>query len=154
MERISEELRKLIESKESLKIVSTQNREGIINSAPKGSLEISGEGELTYVEVLESSSSYRNVIYSIWFDKEVSVLVIGENKETYLIHGLVKKVLTSGREYESYYRRWKEARGFDIAAVVRLTVKEVKDLNLSKGIARQKEEHPFFQHYDSIAIEQ
>lgn len=153
MSLINEELKNLIADKNSLKIVSNQNREGLINSAPKGSLEVSGEDEITYVEILESSSSYRNTVYSIWFDKEVTVLVVGEQKETYLLHTKVKKILTCGTEFEEYYRKYKDLRGFDIAGVVKLTVENVKDLNLAKLIELQKEEHPFFSHYDSRAIE-
>ena len=109
MSILNEELKNLIENKNSIKVVSTQDKEGVINSAPKGSLQISADDELTYVEVLESSKSYSNVVYSIWFDKKVSVLVVGENKEAYLIHGHVKKILTCGREYEEYYRKYQEA---------------------------------------------
>ena len=152
MSKLNEELKSLIENKNSIKVVSTQDKEGVINSAPKGSLQISADDELTYVEILESSKSYSNVVYSIWFDKKVSVLVVGENKETYLIHGHVKKILTCGREYEEYYRKYQEARGFDIAAAVKLTVEDVQDLNLAKGIEKQKKEHPFFSHYDSLAV--
>ena len=152
MSKLNEELKSLIENKNSIKVVSTQDKEGVINSAPKGSLQISADDELTYVEILESSKSYSNIVYSIWFDKKVSVLVVGENKETYLIHGHVKKILTCGREYEEYYRKYQEARGFDIAAAVKLTVEDVQDLNLAKGIEKQKKEHPFFSHYDSLAV--
>ena len=149
---LNEELIGLIGNKNSIKIVSSLDKEGVINSAPKGSLEISADNELTYVEVLESSKSYSNIVYSIWFDKAVSVLVVGENREAYLIHGHVKKILACGREYEEYYRRYQEARGFDIAAAVKLSVDDVQDLNLAKGIERQKKEHPFFSHYDSLAV--
>lgn len=152
MSLINEELKKLIEDKNTIKVVSSQNREGIINSAPKGSLEISGDNELTYVEVLESSKSYRNIVYSIWYDKKVSVLVVGADRETYLIHGHVKKILTCGSEYEEYYKRYQEARGFDIAAAVKLEIETVDNLNLAEKIKKQKEEHPFFTHYDSISI--
>ena len=152
MSKINEELKKLIENKNSIKVVSTQDKEGVINSAPKGSLQISSDDELTYVEVLEASKSYSNAVYSIWFDKKVSVLVIGEDKESYLIHGSIKRILTCGQEYEEYYRKYQEAKGFDIAAVVKISVEDIHDLNLAKGIERQKKEHPFFSHYDSLAV--
>ena len=152
MSEINEELKRLIEDRESIKVVSSLNREGIINSAPKGSLEISGEDELTYVEILESSKSYRNIVYSIWFDKIISVLIVGKDRETYQIHGSVKKILTCGAEYEEYYKKYQNARGFDIAAVVKIKIQDINDLNLAKGIEKQKKEHPFFSHYDSISI--
>ena len=152
MSIISNELKKLIEKKNSIKVVSSQDKEGVINSAPKGSLQVSADDELTYVEVLESSKSYSNAVYSIWFDKKVTVLVIGEDKESFLIHGCIKKILTCGREYEAYYSKYQEAKGFDIAAVVKIKVEDVQDLNLAKGIERQKKEHPFFSHYDSLAV--
>lgn len=152
MSKISEEVKKIIQNKNSIKVVSSQDKEGVINSAPKGSLQVSEDDELTYVEVLESSKSYSNAVYSIWFDKKISVLVVGEDRESYLIHGHVKKILTCGREYEEYYRKYQEAKGFDIAGVVKISVEDVQDLNLAKAIERQKKEHPFFSHYDSLAV--
>lgn len=149
---ISNELIELIKEKSTLKIVSSQNKDGEINAVPKGSLEVTGENELTYVEILESSNSYKNIVYSIWFDKPVSVTIVGDNKETYILHGRVQRVLTCGREFENYYKKYKDARGFDIAAAVKLDIKSVRKLDLSKLIDDQKQEHPFFSHYDSLAL--
>ena len=147
---ISQALKELIADKETLKIVSNQNADGIINSTPKGSLEVTGENELTYVEILESSRSYKNSVYSIWFDKPVSVLIIGKNRETWLLQGKIQRILTCGSAFEEYYRCYKK-RDFDIAAAVRIDVTEIRELKLSDLIAKQKEEHPFFSHYDSLS---
>ena len=149
---INNKLKALFEDKETIKIVSNQGEDGVINSTPKGSLEITGEEELSYVEILESSRSYKNSVYSIWFDKPVSVLIIGKNRETFLLTASIERIHTCGELFEKYYSRYKEIRGFDIAGVVRLKITEIRELDLTALIEQQKVEHPFFVHYDSIAI--
>ena len=56
------------------------------------------------------------------------------------------------RQNPQAYKKYQEARGFDIAAAVRIVADDVIDLNLAKAIEKQKAEHPFFSHYDSIAV--
>ncbi|MBE5916166.1 MAG: hypothetical protein E7273_04915 [Pseudobutyrivibrio ruminis] len=147
---LNEVIKELISDKESLKIVASQNKEGVINAVPKGSVEVTGNNEITYVEILESGNSYKNIVYSIWFNKPVSITIIGKNKETYLLSGHVQRVLTCGTEYENYYRKYKETKGFDIAAAVKIDIDSVLDLNINELIDKQRKEHPFYIHYDSI----
>ncbi len=85
-------------------------------------------GELQYAELFEASRSYRNVTASLWFDKKVSVLILGPNREAYEVRGSVRRILIAGRKFEQVYRKLREEKGFDIAAVVTITPEEVEDL--------------------------
>ena len=55
---------------------------------------------LKYIELFESSQSYKNVTGSIRYDKKVSIAVYGENKESYAIIGKPQRINIAGREYE------------------------------------------------------
>ncbi|MCL1967157.1 MAG: hypothetical protein FWF67_04680 [Fibromonadales bacterium] len=154
MEELLQQVRDIVADSGSLKIVSTLNENGTIHSAPKGSLKVNEAGQLEYVEVLESSSSYKNVVRSLWFDKKVTVLVIGVDKRSYEITGNIKRILTSGRHFENAYKAILEKRGFGIAAVIQIDVESVADLDISKGIERQKREHFFFTHLDRLAVQE
>jgi hypothetical protein len=138
----------------SLKIVSTLNENGTIHSTPKGTLTVNASGQLEYTEVLESSSSYKNVVRSLWFDKKVTVLVIGIDRRAYEITGNIKRILTAGRYFENTYNAFLEKRGHGIAAVVQINVESIIDLDISKGIERQEREHFFFTHLDRLAVQE
>lgn len=137
----------------SLKIVSALNGDGTIHSAPKGTLTVNAAGQLEYLEVLESSASYKNVVRSLWFDKKVTVLVIGSDRKAYEIVGTVRRILTAGRQYEDAYKTFLEKRGHGIAAVIQIDIESVSDMAVSNGMERQEREHFFFTHLDRLAVQ-
>jgi len=137
----------------SVKVVSALNDDGTIHSAPKGTLTVNAAGQLEYWEVLESSASYRNVVRCIWFDKKVTVLVIGSDKKTFEIVGTVKRILTAGRQFEDAYNAFLERRGRGIAAIIQIDIESITDLAISRGIERQEREHFFFTHLDRLAVQ-
>jgi len=154
MEELLQRVRDTVANSGSLKIVSTLNENGTIHSAPKGTLKVNASGQFEYTEVLESSSSYKNVVRSLWFDKKVTVLVIGIDKRSYEIVGNIKRILTAGRYFEDAYKAFLEKRGRGIAAVIQIDVESVTDLDISKGIERQEREHFFFTHLDRLAVQE
>jgi len=154
MDELLQQVQNIVADSSSLKIVSALNENGTIHSAPKGSLKVNASGQLEYIEVLESSSSYKNVIRSLWFDKKVTVLVISADKRTYEIIGNVKRILTSGRYFEDAYNSFLEKRGRGIAAVIQIEVESINDLDISKRIERQEREHFFFTHLDRLAVQE
>jgi len=154
MEELLQQVKNIVADSGSLKIVSTLNENGSIHSAPKGSLKVNAAGQLEYVEVLESSSSYKNVVRSLWFDKKVTVLVIGAEKRSYEITGNIKRILTSGRYFENSYNAILEKIGHGIAAVIQIDIESVNDFDISKRIERQEREHFFFTHLDRLAVQE
>jgi len=154
MEELLQQVQSIVADPGSLKIVSALNENGTIHSAPKGSLKVNAAGQLEYIEVLESSSSYKNVIRSLWFDKKVSVLVIGADKRSYEITGNVKRILTAGRYFENAYSTILEKRGHGIAAVIQIDIESITDFDISKRIERQEREHFFFTHLDRFAVQE
>jgi len=154
MNELLKQVQDIVADSGSLKIVSTLNENGTIHSAPKGTLKVNASWQLEYIEVLESSSSYKNVVRSLWFDKKVTVLVIGTDKRSYEIIGNIKRILTAGRHFEDAYKAFLEKRGHGIAAVIQIDVESITDLDISKGIERQEREHFFFTHLDRFTVQE
>jgi hypothetical protein len=136
-----------------VKVVSTLNENGTIHSAPKGTLTVNAAGQLEYLEVLESSASYKNTVRSLWFDKKVTVLIVGSDRKAFEIVGTVKRILVAGQQYEDAYNAFLERKGFGIAAIIQIDIDSVTDLDISIGIERQKREHFFFTHLDRLAVQ-
>jgi hypothetical protein len=146
-----EAITRLLNDPDSVKIVTAIGPDGIPHSAPKGTLRIDEEENIEYVEILESSKSYRNATYSLWFDKKVAVLVIGPKREVYEITGVVRTILVAGRKFEEVYKRLEASRGFDISAVVTIVPESVENLSPAEKIAEQEKHHFFYRHLDRIA---
>jgi len=154
MEELLQQVQSIVADSGSLKIVSTLNENGSIHSVPKGTLKVNASGQLEYAEVLESSSSYKNVVRSLWFDKKVTVLVIGADKRSYEITGNIKRILTCGRYFEDAYKAFLEKRGHGIAAVIQIDIESVINSDISKRFERQEQEHFFFTHLDRLAVQE
>ncbi len=67
------------------------------------------------------------------------------------MRGSVRRILIAGRKFEQVYRKLREEKGFDIAAVVTITPEEVEDLRPEKKFEEQERDHFFFKHLDRIA---
>jgi len=153
MAELLRQVQDVVADPNSLKVVSTLNGDGTIHSAPKGTLTVNAAGQLEYLEVLEASRSYQNTVRCIWFDKKVTVLVIGSDKKAFEIVGTVRRILTAGRQFEDAYNTFLERRGRGISAVIQIDIESITDLDIAKGIERQEREHFFFTHLDRLAVQ-
>lgn len=142
----------IINAPKTIKIVGTVSIDGQPHTAAKQSLRLNSSGELEYVELLESSQSYRNITAAIWFNKKVSVTVFSETGECYEIIGRPDRILVAGREYEQAYIRYLDEKGYDIAAVVRIVPEKVNNLSSRQKQDEQNRSHLFYHHLDRLAI--
>lgn len=145
------DIRNIVNDPKSLKVVGTVGADGIPHMAVKQTLHINEEGTIEYVELFEASLSYKNITGSIWFDKKVSVLVYGENKENYEIIGKLDRILVAGREYEAVYKRILEEKGYDIAAVVTIIPERIKNQSPKDRFEEQENTRLFYKHLDRLS---
>lgn len=147
------DIREIVNSPKSVKVVGTVGADSIPHTAVKQTLHINEEGNIEYVELFESSLSYKNITGSIWFDKKVSVLVYGENKESYEIIGKVDHILVAGREYEAVYAKILEEKGYDIAAVITIIPERVENQSPKDKFEEQENTRLFYKHLDRLSKE-
>lgn len=145
------DIKSIVNDPKTLKVVGTVGVNGNPHTAVKQSLHINEEGNIEYIELLESSESYKNITGSIWFDKKVSVLVYGENKENYEILGTVDHILVAGRDYEAAYTKALEEKGYDIAAVITIIPEQVDNKSPKDKFEEQENTRLFYKHLDRLS---
>ncbi|MBN7773976.1 hypothetical protein [Clostridium aminobutyricum] len=149
---LTKEISDLINDPNSIKIVSTVDREGVPHTVIKQSLYVAEDGRIKYLELLESSHTYKNFTSSLWYSHKVSVSVLGGNKFSYQIKGIPAKILISGPEFESNYKRIREKLGdVDLAAICVIEPVEVTDETFSVRYAEQENTRPYFKHLDRLS---
>ncbi|WP_054749851.1 pyridoxamine 5'-phosphate oxidase family protein [Ruminiclostridium josui] len=102
---INNEIRELLRDKQTLKVLASVDKTGKPHVAFKGSIDVDEDGNLYYLEVLESSQTNKNLTNSIWFDKYVAINIFGANKKSYQIKGIPVKLHISGPLFEEKYKQ-------------------------------------------------
>jgi hypothetical protein len=149
---LSEEIRNAFADPASVKVLASISREGIPHVVPKGSLSVTEDGQIEYLELLESSTTNRNLIYSLWFEKEVAITVVTKERKAYQIKGIPVKTLVSGGEYEKAYIRAQERnKENDLAAVYYIEPVEVVEESYLKRKEEEEKKHPLYIHIDRLA---
>lgn len=149
---LNEKVVDAINDPKSIKVLASVDRHGVIHNVCKGSVLATDDGWLKYWELLESSQTNKNVTYALWFDKEIAINVITEDRRSYQIKGIPRKNLNAGREYEENYIKAQEKnKDNDLAAVYYIEPTYVKEESYSVRLEEEREKHPLYMHLDRVA---
>lgn len=149
---IKNEVVELFNTQGTVKVLVTLDESGQPHAVVKNSLRFSGDGKLFYLELLESSKSYRNFTRSLWFNQKVTVSAAGENGASYQVKGVPEKILISGPVFEKHYRDIREKPGdVDLAAVCVINPEEVINETFKLRFEEQENRQPVFRHLDRLA---
>ncbi|NJD53961.1 MAG: pyridoxamine 5'-phosphate oxidase family protein [Candidatus Methanoperedens sp.] len=148
----SKEVIDLIKDSETVKIIATTDENGNPHAVLRESLTILDDGTLAYGEPFESSHANSNILESLWFNKDVSVLVHGKNGVSYQIKGRPARYVINGPLYEQFYLNEIETQNSyaDLAGVWLITPKEIQNETYSVKREEEIKKHPHFQHLDRI----
>ncbi len=146
--------REIIESFNSpntLKVIATTNDKGIPHVAFKDSISINENGEIVLCEIIDSSVTNKNLVYSIWFNRKVSINILGIDKKSYLIEGIPVRAIISGKEFQRYYLYMQRKYGnIDLSTVWIIQPQLIKEETLEMRIMEEKCKHPIINHLDRI----
>ena len=149
---LSQEIKDAIKDPASIKVVASKDRHGEVHAVAKGSLTVNDEGQLVFLELLESSQNNKNLIYSLWFEQKVAVNIITGDRRSYEIKGIPVRSLVFGHEFEVYYKKVVEKDPEnDLAAVYFIDPVEVKEESYKVRRTEENEKHPLYLHLDRIA---
>jgi hypothetical protein len=152
---LSSEARTAIEAADSVKVVATAGKEGIPHVVVKDSLTLLKDGTIAFYELLETSQTQKNLVYSIWFNKLVAITVLTKDGRSYQVKGIPKKAVIAGKKFTEAYIDVQNRLGpdIDLSALWLITPSEEREQTFL--VRRQIEEtaHPYEIHVDRIAKE-
>lgn len=150
---ISSELAGVLEKDDTVKLLVTTDERGTPHAVVKKSLRWDEESRrLTYLELLESSQTNKNMTFSIWFNRPVTIAVAGAGGESYQIKGRPVKAVVSGHAFREAYAWVRTHRPeADLAAVWVIEPLEVIDERFAARLTTETETYDYFLHLDRLA---
>ncbi|PKU25173.1 hypothetical protein [Telmatospirillum siberiense] len=149
---LSQEVIDLLNDPETTKVLATVDTAGEPHAVVKQSLHLGEDGNIHYLERIESSTTNRNLVRSIWFDGSVAISLTGRNGRTVQIKGKPIKIHVSGPLFLDHYNRLRATLGdSDLAGVWVIEPERVIDQALETRRAIEAEKHPHFIHLDRLA---
>lgn len=146
---LSTEVIEAIRDKQSKKALATIDKHGIPHVVFKGSIDVDENGNIFFLELLESSQTNKNLTYSIWFDKTVAINVLTDQGKSYQIKGIPERVHIEGKLFEQKY---KEVRArnpkSDLSGVWIIVPEDVREETYPVRLAEEEERHPIIGHLD------
>ncbi|MDR2527809.1 MAG: hypothetical protein LBD04_02155 [Synergistaceae bacterium] len=144
----------LLDDELALKVLATADSRGVPYAAVKKSLRSDEDGNIIYLELIETSQTNSNMTSSLWFGRAVSILLASPDGRSWRIKGQPYRCLVAGPIFERYYRKVQERfKDADLAAVWVITPEDAQDESLESRAAQESSEHPLMLHLDRIAKE-
>ena len=133
--------------------IATLDEGGAPHSVPSPFLALDAAGRLVHLELLETSTTHRNLLRSIWFERPVSVTLTHRDGRVLVISGRAYKAHVSGPLFSAHYRQVRSQLGdADLAAVWLIEPQQVRDETYRHPKVREEELHPFHRHLDRLAV--
>lgn len=149
--KLNEEIIKLFDDDESTKVLATVNELGYPHASAKPFIRVDDDGNLLYLELVESSRTQKNLVRSIWFNNKVSISVSDNDGRSWQIKGRPIKTLITGPIFLHYYRDVRQRLGdVDLSAVWVIEPEEIINENIQVRHSEEERAHPLFRHLDRL----
>ena len=112
-----------------VKTLTTVDKDGMPHTVPIGSMTLLEDGNIAFMELLETCQTQRNMLNCCWFKKDVSILVIVDwaKGKVYQIKGSPYKFLYIGPIWNQFLEKiWKVIPEADPSGVWLITPHEVR----------------------------
>jgi hypothetical protein len=150
---LNEDISRVLADPETIVALGTTGADGSVHVAFKGSFKIREDGNLEYDEVMESSLTNKNLVYSIWFGKTVSISILAGDRRSYHVLGKPVRALISGREFSERYGAVRKKLGdVDLSAVWIIEPVSAREQSFEKRRAEEEEAHPLLRHLDRLVV--
>jgi hypothetical protein len=150
--QLSQELISIINDHRSVKALATVDDSGVPHVVVDHSIYVAENGNIHYLEQLESSRSNHNLVGSIWFDRKVSIGVQGGDDKKFQIKAFPVKVHITGPLFQKHYVELRQKLGdVDLTGVWEFKPIEVTDESLKALQQDEEANRPIFRHLDRFA---
>lgn len=147
---LSPEVVALLNDPATLKVLATVDGNGAPHAVFKDSLHVA-DGEIHLLELLESSTTGKNLVRSVWFDRPLAIALRAADGRQFQIKGRAVRTHITGALFQAHYRRLRQSDpDADLAGVWVIAPDAVTDQR--PGPRRQDESaaHPGFIHLDRL----
>lgn len=148
-----ETVKSLLRDSGTIKILASADRDGKPHVTCKDSIRLNDKGNLEYDEFIESSQTNKNMVFAIWFHKQVAINILGPDKTSYQIKGTPVKSLIYGKKFEERYKLLKEEQGVDLSAIWIIEPEEIREETFCVRKTREEALHPLLRHLDFFLAE-
>lgn len=150
--QLTDDIIALFADEETTKVLATLDADGFPHAVVKQSLQPGEDGKIIYLEFLESSRTNKNLVRSLWFDRQVAVALWGTDGRSWQIKGKPVKTHITGPLFQKHYTATREKLGgVDLAAVWVIEPLELIEESFAARKAEEERKHPFFTHLDRLA---
>jgi hypothetical protein len=101
----------LLRDPQSKKALSTVGADGVPHTVFKDSITVDTDGNIRFYEVIETSITNKNLVYSLWFNRLVSINVIGKDDTSFQVTGIPFRAIICGNEFEAAYMDLRKSLG-------------------------------------------
>lgn len=151
-EKITEEIKNIINDKRTLAVLSAVGKDGNPYAQAAHKIAVKDDGRIAVHQLLEKSQLQKNLVYSIWFSKKVSLLLTSKDGKQFHLYLKPYQAVVAGREFTKEYKKVLAEYGpdSDLSTIWLFDVESFASANYSDEKAREKEEHPYLYHMDKI----
>ena len=151
-EIVTKEIIDLLVDNATVKVLATVDELGFPHAVGGVALHAGENGNLLYLEHVESSLTNKNLTRSIWFNGNVAIALSNGSGTSIQIKGKPVKNHITGPLFLKYYREIRQEQGnVNLAAVWEIEPEQIIDENRELRVVDEEKEHPFFTHLDRIA---
>lgn len=144
----------LLENVATAATIATLDENGVPHSVPSPFLMLDDKGRLVHLELLETSTTHRNLLRSIWFEQPVSFTLSHQDGRVLVITGAPIKAHVSGPLFSSCYSEVRSRLGdADLAAVWLIDPLRARDETYLIRKEREEALHPFHIHLDRLTVQ-
>lgn len=130
------------------KVIITSSQDGCLGVSLRKEVFVNKNNELVLLEPTETSELSRNLTYSIWFEKELKILVEESNASGTIICATPQRAIISGHEFEKYYKKYSDKH--DLTAVWIMKIKSISAIGEECDIINEKTHCPGIRHLDKL----
>jgi hypothetical protein len=110
---INEKITALFGDPATVKAIATTDKDGAVHLVYKDSLTVNPDGNIQFYELNETSRNNKNMIYSLWFKRQIAINILAPDLTSYQIKGIPVRAVISGKEFEKAYVSVRERLGTD-----------------------------------------
>ena len=144
-------IRELLEDIGTAKIVATTSEDGSPYAVISPFLHLNHDGFFVHLELLETSTTNRNLLRNLWFDRKAAINLTGKDERSVLVKGVPVKAIISGPIFSEYYNKVRQALGdADLSTVWLIKPIEIIKETYAERKFEEESLYPFSIHLDRL----